>query len=448
MTSFLDLTGLSHFWDKVKAYVDGTISTAKTVVGNYTINGKKISTNPTLAKGDIGLSNVTNDAQVKRSEMGAANGVATLDSQGKVNAAQIPGWVDDIVPFQDFITANITVQSASTSSVEKIVYSTVLNSFVALSGSKYFKNWPANSDGTIAAPDSYGSLDISKGRIPVEGKIYVVVQGLVTNSYNGKEYKWNGSSLSELPKSLVLGETSSTAFAGNRGKALETWKASLANKYALTLGDSGDVTPSETSVCINFDYFNVNNPTSSGSQSVSIPAATTSKAGVMSKSDKSKLDGLSNTPDATNTVAGKVKLGSDTVQAEAAQSPSAESGKTYPIQKNSSGQLVVNVPWQNTQGSDTKVTQNAVGSTNGAFNILLAQTAGNTSAETGSVNKASGLTYNPSTKALSTEGAVTAGGAITGSSIKKSGGISSQILMADGSVATFIKTGDIDALFS
>ena len=154
------------------------------------------------------------------------------------------------------------------------------------------------------------------------------------------------------------------------------------------------------------------------------------------------------TPDATDTVAGKVKLGSGTVQAEAAQSPSAESGKTYPIQKNSSGQLVVNVPWQNTQGSDTKVTQNAVGSTNGAFNILLAQTAENTNAETGSVNKASGLTYNPLTKALSTEGAVTASGAITGSSIKKSGGTSSQILMADGSVTTFIQTGDIDALFS
>lgn len=49
---------------------------------------------------------------------------------------------------------------------------------------------------------------------------------------------------------------------------------------------------------------------------------------------------------------------------------------------------------------------------------------------------------NPSTKALST------GGAVTGSSIKKSGGTSSQILMADGSVATSIQTGDIDTLFS
>ena len=37
----------------------------------------------TLTKNDVGLGNVTNDAQVKRSEMGKANGVATLDANGK-----------------------------------------------------------------------------------------------------------------------------------------------------------------------------------------------------------------------------------------------------------------------------------------------------------------------------------------------------------------------------
>lgn len=44
----------------------------------------------TLTKSDVGLGNVTNDAQVKRSEMGAANGVATLDANGKLVTSQIP----------------------------------------------------------------------------------------------------------------------------------------------------------------------------------------------------------------------------------------------------------------------------------------------------------------------------------------------------------------------
>ena len=48
----------------------------------------------TLGKSDVGLGNVTNDAQVKRSEMGAANGVATLDANGKLVTSQIPEVVE------------------------------------------------------------------------------------------------------------------------------------------------------------------------------------------------------------------------------------------------------------------------------------------------------------------------------------------------------------------
>lgn len=44
----------------------------------------------------VGLNNVTNDAQVKRSEMGAANGVPTLDSNGKIPVDQL-GNLDTVV---------------------------------------------------------------------------------------------------------------------------------------------------------------------------------------------------------------------------------------------------------------------------------------------------------------------------------------------------------------
>lgn len=43
-----------------------------------------------LTKTDVGLGNVTNDAQVKRSEMGVSGGVATLGTDGKVPKAQLP----------------------------------------------------------------------------------------------------------------------------------------------------------------------------------------------------------------------------------------------------------------------------------------------------------------------------------------------------------------------
>ncbi|MDC4242444.1 hypothetical protein NE398_20135 [Clostridium tertium] len=56
------------------------------------VTGKGLSTNDftstykskldNLSKNDVGLGNLTNDSQVKRSEMGVASGVATLDSKG------------------------------------------------------------------------------------------------------------------------------------------------------------------------------------------------------------------------------------------------------------------------------------------------------------------------------------------------------------------------------
>ena len=108
--------------------------------------------------------------------------------------------------------------------------------------------------------------------------------------------------------------------------------------------------------------------------------ATTSTAGLMSSTDKSKLDNIAanaevnvqanwnetNTasdayilnkptipaayslPTATDTTLGGVKLGSATAQTTGANAVTTTSSRTYAIQNNSSGQLVVNVPWVDT----------------------------------------------------------------------------------------------------
>lgn len=46
-----------------------------------------------VTKTQVGLGNVTNDAQVKRSEMGANDGVATLDANGKIPESQLPDGI-------------------------------------------------------------------------------------------------------------------------------------------------------------------------------------------------------------------------------------------------------------------------------------------------------------------------------------------------------------------
>lgn len=123
---------------------------------------KALAYKDSLTKADVGLGNVTNDAQVKRSEMGTASGVATLDETGKVPASQLPSYVDDVIE-------------------GTYVNSTTFN----------------DADGSPVTPES--------------GKIYV-------DTTTNKEYRWGGTQFVLISESLALGETASTAYPGNKGK--------------------------------------------------------------------------------------------------------------------------------------------------------------------------------------------------------------------------------------
>ncbi|MFC4623078.1 head fiber protein, partial [Comamonas nitrativorans] len=91
-------------------------------------------------------------------------------------------------------------------------------------------------------------------------------------------------------------------------------------------------------------------------------AATTGAAGLMSATDKTKLDGIEaeankyTLPSASATVLGGIKLGHATVQTVAAAAPTATASRSYAVQANASGQAVVNVPWTNTTYSAATAT--------------------------------------------------------------------------------------------
>ena len=94
LVSFLDKAGLSAFWNHIKTAlidpINGTNGTLTTHIAN--------KANPHgVTKTQVGLANVTNDAQVKRSEMGKASGVATLGTDGKIPSSQLPSYVDDVI---------------------------------------------------------------------------------------------------------------------------------------------------------------------------------------------------------------------------------------------------------------------------------------------------------------------------------------------------------------
>lgn len=103
---------------------------------------------------------------------GANNGLAELGADGKVPSSQLPAFVDDVI--DSYIVSGSTALSAG---------------------------WLSASAGGAAFT-------------PETGKIYVV---LTAGDYQNKTYRWSGSTYVEISESLALGETSSTAYRGDRG---------------------------------------------------------------------------------------------------------------------------------------------------------------------------------------------------------------------------------------
>lgn len=84
MSNFLDKAGLQHYDEKIKAYV-------RTIAGGDVQRHEVRNDNPhNVNKGQVGLGNVTNEAQIPLSQKGVASGVATLGTDGKLTAAQLP----------------------------------------------------------------------------------------------------------------------------------------------------------------------------------------------------------------------------------------------------------------------------------------------------------------------------------------------------------------------
>ena len=144
----------SAHYSKLEA-LDGNLN--KKVDKTTTVNGKALSGNITLSATDVGA--------IPSTQKGSANGVASLDSTGKVPSSQLPSYVDDVI--------------------EGYLH-----------------------EGKFYVEDSHTTEITAES-----GKIYVDLTGDKNLSY-----RWSGTTYVEISKSIVLGETSGTAYRGDRGK--------------------------------------------------------------------------------------------------------------------------------------------------------------------------------------------------------------------------------------
>lgn len=169
-------------------------------------------------------SELNNKVQEFIDSKGAPNGLASLNESGIIPSAQLPSYVDDVIEVDTF------------------------------------SNLPGTGE---------------------SGKIYIVQDTNLT-------YRWSGTAYVEISKSLALGETSSTAYPGDKGKATTDKLNKTSNKVVV-----GPVTvnPSTDKVVLKYQtHFTSTNSDSEDSHTIN--AATTSQAGVMTSADKTKLNGL------------------------------------------------------------------------------------------------------------------------------------------------------------
>lgn len=174
-----------------------------------------------------GDTTITNSLNAFISTKGQPSGLAELDSTGKVPAAQLPSYVDDVLEY---------------------------------------------------------STKAQFPQIGETGKIYVAKDTNLT-------YRWTGTQYLEISQSLALGETPSTAYPGDKGKANRDALNSMPTKltsYLTPTTSTGEL------VKINYKYAAKDGLNYGPLQddNIDIPSATTTNAGAMSAIDKGRLDDL------------------------------------------------------------------------------------------------------------------------------------------------------------
>lgn len=140
----------------------------------------------------------------------ALDNKASLGEDGKVDSSILPNDVYDVLEFGG-IVVDATIQQQSTNVSGTIVY---------VQGKKTFAmrvNKSSSSDGglsTITSTFYSNWLDRQKYceilSNPYTGKLYV-------DTTTNKLYRWSGEALVEVSAGVTIGETSTTAYAGDKG---------------------------------------------------------------------------------------------------------------------------------------------------------------------------------------------------------------------------------------
>ena len=187
------------------------------------------------------IQEVRDDLDTFKATKGQANGLASLGSDGKVPAAQLPSYVDDVID----------------------VYATY-----DVSPTNQISNIKLYSDAAHANPVTGEA-----------GKSY----NDITEGHPGYQFRWSGTTWVPITSGgLIIGEITGTAYDGAKGKTTtDNLNALMAfNPIRLI-----SIVTDASKAAINYERAD-----GTGIQGLQIPTASSAKAGVMAAADKVKLD--------------------------------------------------------------------------------------------------------------------------------------------------------------
>lgn len=273
----------------VNAALAGKASTATTDSLQSSISSLNTKTSTAATSSAMGMMSAADKAKL--------DGIASGANKITIDSALSPTSTN---PVQNKVVDSAIADKVSTSTYNSGI-SSVNSSIKTVSDSlTSFKNTRGAANG-IAPLNSSAQIDsqylpsyvddvveyAEKSSFPTTGEAGKIYVDKTTNL----TWRWSGTAYVEISPSLALGTTSSTAFRGDYGNtayshATAKGSAFASGLYKITTNAQGHVTAA-TAVAKS-DITALGIPESNTTYS----AATTSAAGLMSASDKSKLDGI------------------------------------------------------------------------------------------------------------------------------------------------------------
>ena len=162
---------------------------------------------------ETGTQYLVNTIKEKLAAKQDAGNYATLDENGVIPSSLLPSYVDDVQEFTSIVDNPTLTSVTSNNYLVGVAYDKTRKQFLGIfkkDSTATIQVYYSQTLDAVVDHDATTDNNMPSTSTPEAGKIYICLDTNV-------QYRWSGSDLVEISKSLALGETSESAYAGDKG---------------------------------------------------------------------------------------------------------------------------------------------------------------------------------------------------------------------------------------